>query len=1180
MNWSKEQKWAIEKSGSNILVSASAGSGKTTVLVERIINKVVNKKVDIDKLLVVTFTNAAASEMKQRLLDAIYKKIDENPNDQYLQKQILLLNRAHISTIHSFCLDVIRNNFFELGISANFRVADTVEIQIMKQEVIEDIFEEKYENQDEKFLNLLDLYTSYKSDDPLKEIILKIFEFSRCVPFPEKWLDEKVENFNIQEKDFAETIWGKLILEKSKELKNDMLINLENARKLVENNVELVDCYSQIVQDYDEIEKINIDSWDNLYLGVNSKEFEDWSRKKKMDEASKELKDKAKKARDEAKSIFNKELRPLLTCNSEDAIQDIKNMYPILKSLKELVLEFEEEFTKRKMEKNIIDFSDIEHLALKLLVNEDGTKTNIAQKYDFEEVLIDEYQDSNLVQENILKSVSNGKNIFMVGDVKQSIYRFRQARPDLFLDKYSKYKKSLDDEVEVKEDTKIQLYNNYRSRKEILDLTNQIFENIMSKSLGEMDYTEEEYLNFSGTFEIAKIDCMPELNIIETKEINDEESEEDDNEDDEEKEILEKSVLEARFVAKRIKELILQGIKYRDIAILLRSTSMEAPIYEKELIEQGIPVFSDTASEFLESIEINTILSFLKIIDNPLQDIPLVAVLRSPIFGFTENELVQIRLNGENVPFYKALEKTNTEKVNNFLRVLEELKKAERELPLDELIWKIYSDTGYYHYVRLMPNGKLRQANLKKMFEKAKDYEKISFKGLFNFITFIEKVASKSNMTEAKIIGENENVVRLMSIHKSKGLEFPVVFLCGVDKKINLQDMKEKIMLDQELGFGVNLVNKENEYLTLSKEAIKLKIKNEAISEDMRVLYVALTRAKDKLIIIGADKEVEKSLENKKMEIEKYKSDQNKKMSPKLTQKYIKFLDWIELVYLYNPSINLKMEIIDKSILGKYEPKENISNNIDLSNIKINKEKYKKVDELLNWKYKYDALVEAPSKTSVTALKEENSLNAKENTRISKFNMENNLKDNIKLDEFNIEDDLKNNIILNEFNVEKNQNEIKGARLGTLIHLALQKVDSSNNDVNKLIENLKISKEEKEALEKNKSILENYIKSEIFMNLKNAKEIYKETPFYMNIPYKDTNENVLVQGVIDLYYIDEQENITLVDYKTDRNVDENELIERYEFQLDLYKQAIEKSLNKKVSKAYIYSTYLNKAISV
>ncbi len=1152
MEWSKEQIQAIEKTGANILVSASAGSGKTAVLVARIINKVVNQKIDIDKLLVVTFTNAAASEMKQRILDAIYEKIDENPNDEYLQKQILLLNRAHISTIHSFCLDVIRNNFFELGIPAKFRVADTAEIEIMKQEVIEDIFEEKYEEQNSDFLKLLELYTTYKDDTPLKEIILSIYDFTRCVPFPEKWLEEKIEEFNLSEdKDFSNTVWGKMLLNKAKQLIDDTLINLDSAKSKVANNIDLADCYTQLAKDYDDIANIKTDSWDNLYLGVNSKGFDRWSLKKKMDESSKELKDEAKINRDEAREIFEKQLKPIVTLNSKDAINDLKEMYPVLLALKNIVIEFTQEFEKRKREKNIVDFSDIEHMALKLLVNEDNTKTKIAEKYDFEEVLIDEYQDSNLVQEAILKSVSNGKNIFMVGDVKQSIYRFRQARPDLFLDKYEKYKKIQDSDENLKENTKIQLYNNYRSRENVLDITNQIFQNIMSKELGEIDYTQEEYLNFSGKFESPKLDCLAELNIIETKTDSEENDITENLEDDDA--VVEKSVLEARFVAKRIKELEAQGINYKDMVILLRSTSREAPVYEKELLEQGIPVFSDTASEFLESIEINTILSLLKIIDNPLQDIPLVTVLRSPICGFTENELVEIRLNDTQAPYYNALVKTDTEKVKKFLQLVENLKKAQKELPLDELIWKIYSETGYYHYVRLMPNGKLRQANLKKLFEKAKDYEKISFKGLFNFINFIEKVSqNSSNMQEAKIIGENDDVVRIMSIHKSKGLEFPIVFLCGVDKKINLEDIKDKIMLDQELGLGVNYIGSGMEYPTLSKEAIKLKMKNEAISEDMRVLYVALTRAKEKLIIVSADKNVRESLEKKSKEIQKYKLVNNK-INPKLVEKYIRYLDWMELVYLYNSNVKLKLEIIDRKTLGKYKKKEKITNDIDLSDIKIDEQKYKEIDKLLNWEYEFKDSIEVPSKTSVTALKEEN-INKTENL-------------NQKID--NIYD-----------NFERKKSNITGARLGTLIHLALQKIDNTFENIESLLEKLKITQEEKDALLKNKEIIENFVNSELFEDLKNAKEIHRETPFYMNIPYKDTKEKVLVQGIIDLYYVDKDGNIILVDYKTDRNVDENTLIERYKFQLNLYKNAIENSLNKKIYKVLIYSTFLNKSVEL
>lgn len=847
----------------------------------------------------------------------------------------------------------------------------------------------------------------------------------------------------------------------------------------------------------------------------------------------------------------------MVTSNSKEAEDDIKSMYPILKSIQELVLEFTNEFNKRKREKNIVDFSDIEHLALKLLVNEDGSKTKIAEKYNFEEVAIDEYQDSNLVQEKILNSVSNGKNIFMVGDVKQSIYRFRQARPDLFIEKYEKYKKTIDEENEINQDTKILLYNNFRSRENVLKLTNQIFESIMSKELGEIDYTKQEYLNFSGTFEKPIIDCTPELAIIETQEqISDnEENIGDSKNQSEEEEALEKSALEARFVAKKIKELIEQGFKYRDMVVLLRSTKNEAPLYEKELVEQGIPVFSNSATDYLGSIEINTILSLLKIIDNPLQDIPLVTVLKSPIGGFTENELVDIRLHEQKVPFYKALLKTDTDKVKRFLSLLEELKKAEKELPLDELIWKIYSQTGYYHFVRLMPNGKLRQANLKKLFEKAKDYEKISFKGLFNFILFIEKVSNSSNMQEAKVIGENDDVVRIMSIHKSKGLEFPIVFLCGVDKKINLQDLKEKIVLDQELGIGVNYIGDGMEYATLSKEAIKLKMKNEALSEDMRVLYVALTRAKEKLILVSADKNVNKSIEKKRLELEKYDKHVDSKLSYKLVKKYSRFLDWIELVYLQNPDIELKLDIIEKKQISQIKNYEKIEPEHEIEDRKIDEKKYELVDSMLNWEYKYKDAIEAPSKTSVSQLKKE-------------YNEQNNI------------------VINNKKSIEKpkfekeSKDDIKGAKLGTLVHLALQNIDSNFSNIEDLLLKLKISQQEKDALIKNKSIIENYVKSDLFQSLKSAKAVYKETPFYMNIPYQDTNEKVLVQGVIDLYFIDKDNNIILVDYKTDRDVTELDLINRYRYQLELYKEAIEKSLRKKIDKVCIYSTYLNKTIEI
>ena len=421
--WTEEQKQAINLIGANILVSAAAGSGKTSVLVERIINKIVNEKVDIDKILVVTFTTAAASEMRQRIMDEIYRKIEENPNDENLQRQLLLINKANISTIHSFCLNVIRNNFFQIGFSSNFRVGDETEIEIMKQEVMEELFEEKYENNDEEFLGLLNRYTSYKDDTALKEIILKVYEFIQSNPFPQKWLKENVEEYNLKEENFENTKWGKIILNHVKEIiENDITI-LKSAILELDVYQNLLDFSRVLNTDLKYLSSMKLESWDNSYMECMSKSWEMWPRKSKISEEEKEVKERAKNIRDGVKKDFE-EVKNLINCTSKDAIEDIKKMYKTLKSIEKLVLEFEYEFSKRKREKNIVDFNDIEHLALKILVNEEGSKTETAKKYEFNEIEIDEYQDSNSVQEYILNSVSNGKNIFMVGDVKQSIYKF------------------------------------------------------------------------------------------------------------------------------------------------------------------------------------------------------------------------------------------------------------------------------------------------------------------------------------------------------------------------------------------------------------------------------------------------------------------------------------------------------------------------------------------------------------------------------------------------------------------------------------------------------------------------------------------------------------------------------------------------------------------------------------
>ena len=745
MNWTKEQEDAIYKKGSNILVAAAAGSGKTAVLVERIIQKILNDGIDIDKLLVVTFTNAAASEMRERVLEAIYKKLDEEPDNENLQKQIILLGKSNICTIHSFCLDVIKNNFFEIDLSANFRIAAEEEIELLKQEVLEDVFEKLYESDDQEFENLVNTYTEYRGDEALKEIVLNIYKFMQSSPFPNEWLSEKVDMFGKQDdgKDFSESVWGKILLKNLKDEVIDAINGLKLVKTKLERYIELEKWSLAVGSDienlkglYDAIE----DSWDKAFLYNQNLKFVTWPSDKKVVH---QAKDEAQDARTTIKDKIKKTVSNILIYDSESAYRDVYAMKDVLEKLKKVIFEFDKAFKAKKRERNIIDFNDIEHYALKILVEKDENgnckPTDVAKKYQekFEEIAIDEYQDSNQVQEYILNVVSRNNNIFMVGDVKQSIYKFRQACPELFLGKYENY--SLENANE--KGLKIQLFKNFRSRKNVLDITNIVFENIMSKTLGDIDYNENEYLNLGASYEEVENGVgTAELDIID---LNDDEpisawigdEEEQDDYVVEEIKSLEKEEIEASHVAQRIEELInkkyqvfdkklgFREITYKDIVILLRSTSKSAPIFEKELLKRNIPVFSDSSNEYLDTIEIQTITNLLKVLDNPIDDIPLVAVLRSEIGKFTDNEIVEIRLAKRDVSFYESLlvakdklEEPLKGKVNKFLEDLNKWQNESDYLSLAELIWNIYVDTGFYNYVGLMPNGSLRQANLKMLF--------------------------------------------------------------------------------------------------------------------------------------------------------------------------------------------------------------------------------------------------------------------------------------------------------------------------------------------------------------------------------------------------------------------------------------------------------------------------------
>ena len=1147
------------------------GSGKTAVLSERIVKKVVEENIDIDKILVVTFTNASASEMKDRILTELYKKLDENPDDVRLQKQTLLINKANICTIDSFCLDVIKNHFYKSNINPGFRIAEGTEIEILKQEVLEETLEEKYEENKDEFKNLINIYTGINDDNSLKELIIRIFEFIQSNPYPIKWLEEQVETFNLKEEkeDFSNNKLGQIIIQSIKqELENnikDLAVLEQELENIIEASKQL-----ELTKEYKyNMEQILyvIDNWDKTYELINKLTFGRLPGGKSK--LSLETRIYVKNIFAISKDIYSRIVKTYFTAYSENINKDMKFMYVILKEISEIIKIFSDKFKKRKKEKNILDFNDIEHYALEMLL-EDNKPTDVANSYKekFNEILIDEYQDSNLVQEYILWSVSNGNNVFMVGDVKQSIYKFRQARPELFLEKYYRYKEK--EGTSENEDIKIKLYKNFRSRAKVLDFVNLVFKTIMSKELGDIEYTEDEFLNYGASYDESKeniLDGKTEINIINLKKEEFEETEDDIEYAESEESILKNNEIESIFVAKKIKELInskclvttktgTREIMYKDMVILFRGTKSNAPIFEKMLGDFGIPVYSDISNEYLNSIEISTIMSLLKIIDNPFDDISFVTVLRSDIGKFTDNELIDIRLinkKGYMYENFKILAKEN-KKHEAFLSKLEIWKEKQEFMPLDQFIWMLYLETGYYDFVKIMPDGILKQANLKILFQRAKQYEDTSFKGLFNFIQYIEKLKKADNdLGSAKLISENENVVKIMSIHKSKGLEFPVVFLSGTGGGFNLSDLKGNILLHQNLGIGAEYINYERRitYPTIVKEAIKIALKKENLSEEMRVLYVALTRAKEKLIITGCVNDLDKSMNEKEQILES--ANKNEKISSSILLNAKSFLDWMQLIVLFNNE-----EIIKNLININHYTKEDILTEKIQENIVeeeiLAKENIEKI------KYKYEESINIPSKMSVTDIKKKDKQDEKiELNSTPKF-----LKDDIRLTK---------------------------AQIGTVMHYVIQKLDIKEYTVENVLELINYMKSKNmitdiEADSVDISKVVNLTKSDLYKRMRSSKEVHKEVPFYINISseelFEGSNEKVLIQGIIDCYFIDENDKLVLLDYKTDFVNDgkTEELVNKYTEQLELYKRALENALQRKVDEVYIYSIYLDKDIAI
>ncbi|APF24134.1 helicase-exonuclease AddAB subunit AddA [Clostridium butyricum] len=1247
--WTDEQLSAIKTRNCNLLVAAAAGSGKTAVLVERIIRIITNKDnpVDIDKLLVVTFTNAAAAEMRERIAAAISKALDKEPTSKNLQKQLTLLNRANITTMHSFCLDVIKNNFHKIDLDPSFRIGDQTEGILIKDEVIETLFEEKYDQEDTEFTSLVEAFSTYKNDDNLKELIINMYNFIMSGPWPENWLKENAEAFNIETMEELNNSKWVLVL------KNSIKVEIEGYIKMLEKAIEIInltdglepyleafsnELYS-IKNAYNSIDC----GLDDIYSSLCSISFGRLKSIKKDKVSDENAQNTVKSIRDDIKKKISELINNIFSVTPEEMLINIKGAYPTIKKLTEIVLEFGEKFSQKKKEKNILDFNDLEHLCLKILsdTDENGniipSKTAIEFKNLFDEVLVDEYQDSNNVQETIIELVSRRKdefpNVFMVGDVKQSIYRFRQAKPELFMEKYINYT------LEESNNRKIQLYKNFRSRKEVIDGVNYIFKEIMSETVGELEYTDEEALNLGASYENSEDENVIlggpiEVNIIEKSieesDLNKEKLDEEDFENEE----IEGVNLEGKIVAKRIKELMTttgnnvfkvldketgeyRPIKYKDIVILLRATKNWSESLLDELGQEGIPAYADTGSGYFESIEIRTIMSLLRVIDNPMQDVPVIAVLKSPIMGFSAEDLSIIRLKNKEKYFYENIADIAEENIcdiseelitrcKGFLEKLEIWRNKAIYMPIDEFIWYLYMDTAYYGYVGAMPNGVLRQANLKILFQRAKQFEQTSFKGLFNFINFINKLTKSSgDMGSAKILGENEDVVRIMSIHKSKGLEFPVVFLCGTGKQFNLMDLNKNILYHDELGFGPDFVDLEKRVSigTIAKEAIKKKMKLETLSEEVRILYVACTRAKEKLIITGTVNNIQKS-------IEKWISSASLDYNLILPSEILKgksYLDWIGMsLCQHNDGKILREKIavsneISKDDNSKWDIKlwkrsDIVVNNEDdkleeekevklsILEEEYDKDVYGEVDKRLSYKYPLKESTKLKSNISVSDLKKRNSEFIDQH--VESINTE------------DVESKNKRTVITPKFLQE--EKGLTAAEKGTAVHFVMKKIDldkvSSINEIKDqiqyLYENDFILEEEMKAV--NPSKILNFFKSDLGKMMielhKEGKKIYRELPFYTEISSVNIdntlseeyeNEKVRLQGIIDCFFEYNGESI-LLDYKTDyvSRDNEQELKKKYIKQLDYYSDAVFKITGKKVSKRYLYSFYLEKVIEI
>ena len=1210
VKWTEEQQKVIQLRNRNILVSAAAGSGKTAVLVERIITMLTedDPPVDVDKLLIVTFTEAAASEMKERIRLAIEKKLTEYPEDEHLKQQATLIHNAQITTIHSFCLSVIRDHFHAIDIDPGFRIGEEGELKLLRHDVLEEMLEEKYQEGNKRFLDFAAAYSTGRDDKKIEDLILKIYEFSRSYPDSEEWLDSCVKVYGIPDvKTLEESSFMKKVM-------TDIRKNLDDARELLAHAEKIalspdgpavyeatLDKDMQVIEDLS-----GIPSYEKMAEAFANVK---WARiaANKDKTVSEEKIEQVKKIRELVKGIVKNISGQYFYESPQELVEDLKLCAPAMEELGDLVRLFAEKFEEQKRAQNMIDFSDMEQYALRILTEKTEAglgPSKIAEEYQkqFQEIMIDEYQDSNMVQELILTSISRcsmgQNNLFMVGDVKQSIYRFRLACPELFMEKYDTYT------TEDSENQKIELHKNFRSRKEVLFDVNFIFRKIMHRNLGNVEYDDNAAL-YAG-IEFPKL-----VTNVETDDLTAAKSPLSGSEillfDADSVTETNAREAEARMIGGQIKAIVGRELvydkesrhyrkaEYRDIVILLRSLSGWSEEFLAVLSDMGIPAYTGTRSGYFSALEVRTVLSFLRVLDNPRQDIPFTAVLTSPIGTFATEELAKIRTENPEVSYYEACRAYENagsdgilrEKLQKFFKVLEHFRSCVPYMPMHELLWKIYEETGYFDYVCAMPAGSQRKANLEMLAEKAAAYESTSYRGLFNFVRYIENLQKyEVDFGEASTIGEEENTVRIMSIHKSKGLEFPIVFVAGLGKAFNRQDARSTIAIHQNYGVGCDVVDPllRTKAPTILKKAIQQILLTESLGEELRVLYVAVTRAKEKLYLSGSLKKMEDTLS-------KWSGGAGKKQLSYLEIKNAaSMLEWILRSVLYEEGIQSEIPIRKYSVDDLYREKLDEENHGDTILQQFRDHLFEKEEgyaDFLAWMtqesakiYPYEGRLEIQGKCSVSEIKRQSQIQEqKEEPENQGIVLIKEPEDTATVPKF----------------LEAKE-EKSGALKGTAMHHVMQRLDFTAADTVRQVEAQLLELQKKKQISEEEISLLNipaivhFFRTDIGNRASDAArrgQLYREKQFVIGVPASDIRpqwdkeEMVLVQGIIDAWFY-EGDQIVLLDYKTDRVLkgQEQKLKERYQAQLDYYAKALKQTTGHEVKEKIIYAFSLQEGIAL